>query len=80
MVLGNLTEFFLFFIWLLSYFITICTTAFMPNLNKLIMSRGRYQKLSGSAGIHFQERKENSRSSAKSLNPRPRVLDMRLGM
>ena len=39
----------------------------MPKLNKLIMSRGLYQKLSGSAGIHFQERKENSRSSAESF-------------
>ena len=49
----------------------------MPKLNKLITSRSLYQKLSGPAGIHFQEQQENFRSSDNSLNPRPRVLDMR---
>ena len=49
----------------------------MPKLNKWIISRGPYQKLPGSEGIHFQEQKENSRSSTKSLNPWPRVVDMR---
>ena len=57
--LGNLTDFLFIFIWLLSYFVTICTSAFMPKLNKLIISRGLYQKLSGSVGVHFQARKEN---------------------
>ena len=52
----------------------------MPKLNKLIISRGLYQKLSGSAGTHFQEQKENSRSSAKSLNPWLGVFDMRPGV
>ena len=68
---------FFIFMWLLLYFLTICTTVFMPKLKKLIISRGLYQKLSGSAGIYFQEQKENSRSSAKSLNPWLRVFDMR---
>ena len=49
----------------------------MPKLNKLIISRGLYQKLSGPAGIHFQEQQENFRSSANSLNLWPRVLDLR---
>ena len=49
----------------------------MPKLNKLIISQGPYRKLPGSEGIHFQEQKEKSRSSAKSLNPWPRVVDMR---
>ena len=59
--------FFFIFIWLLPYFITICTTVFMPKLNKLIISWGLYQKLSGSARIHFQGQQVNL---GNFINPR----------
>ena len=49
----------------------------MPKLNKLIISQGPYQKLPGSEGIHFQEQKEKSRSSAKSCRYAAGYLETR---